>query len=42
MAFIVKTTLLLEKYADSNDPDALDKAINYSIPKFIRSLIQLE
>jgi len=42
MAFIVKTTLLLKKYAESNDPDALDKEINYSIPKYLRSLIQLE
>jgi len=40
MAFIVKTTLLLKKYA--NDQDALDKAIKYYIPKSIRSLIELE
>jgi len=42
MAFIVKTTLLLKKHADSNDPDALDKASHHYIPKSIRSLIELE
>ena len=42
MIFIVKTTILLQKFADSNDLDAVNKEINRDIPKSIRFLIQME
>ncbi|WP_300465303.1 hypothetical protein [Desulfobacula sp.] len=42
MVFIARTTLLLQKCSDSNDPGAINKIVGTPIPKSIRSLIQLE
>lgn len=42
MAFIVRTTILLQKIADMDDPETMNEIINPCTPKSIRSLLQLE